>query len=326
MSLSKFLHGLWSFFIGSLRMLLFLGATLLMFMTLVVSLLIISSTRDGMLDLLPRSGIQIKIYAVIISSLALSVLAAFGSFYSHHLSLKTFSALTVINSILIILLISTGSIRQENENYFSKLESYMQSYDWNSDEPLANTRLIAAKDEPLADKHEPTIIWNYLQRTHCCGLEGPKDWDKHRPSEVGAFLYPASCCRTKGPLGQSLPPNQRLCPDDAELFKNGCKLTIVSIEKLFFVFICFLMAYQLLLSILSLCVFVSRELDERRYQQPPHQQQHQLHPRMDSAGGLVYTNQYPNKDPPSPDNIAYPNLNYTQHYQQAYAAPRYGTC
>lgn len=87
------LKGICSFILGSLRMILFLGCLLFVFMQVSWILLLLNSDSHHGLGI-PESFIGLRVYVHSILLLSLSLLGCYGAFYKHHGCVKTVSIIT----------------------------------------------------------------------------------------------------------------------------------------------------------------------------------------------------------------------------------------
>lgn len=226
----RFLRAISAGLIGAFRFLLCLGVVILLVGTIFKGFTFIWFSRDGMVDVLPRTGLQLKIYAIILSTFVLSLFGVHGSFCLHPGSLKMFSIFGLANALAIILILSSGSVRDENRKYYDQLSIYMPLYEWEKEGELI--------------RKEPNMNWDGLQNFQCCGIHSYKDWDSFRPVGIAADLYPSSCCFRPGPPlsptmfpsklsraaglphpptpGPEPPSPNELCKKDEFLYTTGC--------------------------------------------------------------------------------------------------------
>lgn len=303
-----------------MKLILFIGSVLLLIFTLMNSVALFRMSRDGMLDVLPRTSFQLRVYCLNLSTLLLSIIGVYGSLYSHHGSLNVFAILSSLNALVILVLLSTSSMKYENDKYLEQLETYMAEYQWGLDQHHI---------EPNTDV-EPTINWNSLQGFKCCGMRGPQDWDAYRPADINKQLYPRSCCSRRTKHQDKLKNfvsalfetdrERELCHADS-IYTVGCHDKIVFVEKLLVAAACFVIVYQLLLAFLASCV--GNEYEHRERQQRIQQSRLQVNlwsvdrPPIKNANTQTFA--HLNND------FSYPNLQTVDQQQVFYPPPRYGS-
>lgn len=104
-----------------------------------------------------------------------------------------------------------GCYSGATESYKNQMVDYQAAYDWQ--------RVPAESSDPaIAKSRLATITWDDMQKTTCCGLNGPGDWNRFRPTSLPQDLFPGSCC--------NFPRNEfqgvKYCTNTHELFKEGC--------------------------------------------------------------------------------------------------------
>lgn len=85
------LRAIWSFIIGSLRMILFFGCLLSLLIQIAHVYLLIRVTADGGRVEMPDGTVGLDDYGIAFGLLILSLVGCYGAFYRHHQSVKIVS-------------------------------------------------------------------------------------------------------------------------------------------------------------------------------------------------------------------------------------------
>lgn len=350
--LVSLLRGIWSFFVGSLRMILFFGCLFSVLLQIIHIYLLIKVTSDAHPVEMPTGSVGLDDFGLAISLLLLALLGCYGTFYRHHPSVKAvsiqlpfsvslspefqinltqnhphqlqFSVLTAVLVTLMIVVIiytmSPGKIEQANEKFFGRLHNLIKDYTWNPDSNL-----------------EADATWNKVQRLMCCGLKGPDDWKKHRPSGFPDDSYPSSCC---------LIPSRKLTGnlfDDntftyfcerPNVWETGCQEQVQAIQKLSLVFSYLFVVFHLALAMFAWIVG-NCHLDPQRPVYQAHSAAHNrsghLPTEYQRFEGSVYVRQQPSYEqqytqtakPHAPS--LYPNVGDVEKNTYLPPPPSYGT-
>lgn len=305
------LRGIWSCLMGSLRMIMFFMCLLYTIGAAIYVLLLIKQGDVPELNDLPgvAGGPRLSDYLHAFGLFFLGVLGVYGAFYNHKKSIRSFSLLSALNVLLLTLLLlytmGPDQLRKENDKAFEKFRDLMPNYSWDRH-----------------DLNKATRSWDALQKTACCGVEGPQDWAPFRPDKSEyKDAYPASCCFQSDADGA---PHAPVCRKTDYLFVTGCSQRVLQIQALSMVLSWLFVMYQLALSVFSYmvgnCTADPRPerpvagiiyprsqaiYVDRQYQQPPVNRD--------------YVDQ-PHAKPPM-----YPNLHDSSNFNYSAPPPSYGT-
>lgn len=239
MMILKLLAGLWSFILGSLRIVLFLSC-LVMLLGGSLSIVFRVFTYEfisGRPGLLPLPWLVYESFGLVV----LALIGCYASFYRHHPTLKTFSSLNLLYILymvaMILWIMPPSDMVERNSEFREKLKEAMPRYNWRTSGDTSNP----------ANK-----LWDKTQRLMCCGLDGPSDWDIYRPTMTSFNSLPSSCCikLTKG-----------ICDKNNDIiFQTGCMDTMKELQSLDLIVYVFLIGLLMFLSLMS-CTIANFNLD-----------------------------------------------------------------
>lgn len=203
MTIMKILQKIWSFILGSLRIILFLSClifVLVQICSLAIQLFFYKSYQDMPI---PHSPTRELFEDIALLGLALG--GCYGSFYKHHPTLKIFSLFSSIyvfyTFFVVLYIMSPAKIAQQKAEFSDKLTKLQETYIWTTEGKVNN---------PANE------LWDNTQKLMCCGLEGPSDWDQYRPHEMAPDSLPSSCC-IRGIVAD------KICHRRHDvIFENGC--------------------------------------------------------------------------------------------------------
>lgn len=312
------LRGIWSFLMGSLRLILFFLCIIYILSAFITLAMLISVDSSPNAINLPGYEVHARDYMMVFGMIILGLVGAYGAFYRHHPSIRAFSLASALTTLLLVMMLiyveSPQELAQKHKQMFEQLQGDMKLYSWDH--------------EPATKKSEEvTKMWDDVQRIACCGVEGPNDWIDYRPSSSKYnSAYPSSCCLHSSGATKSVCTKQDL------FFTDGCSQRFSQIIAVAIMLKVIGVAFQLALSIISYmvgsCSFESRAEQhmarqamslsvprdqaiyvDRHYQQPSMGQQYGSSPSA------------PKQSLPP----MYPNLHASNDVNYSAPPPSYGT-
>lgn len=171
------LRGLWSFILGSLRIILFFLCIIFLIIQTVIVIVLLSTYEVAT----TAYGSLFIIFILANAALfLLSLLGCYGTFYKHIPTIRMFALLTGTSAILLTVGVSIMCNSGSSQQLESQLKTFMEHYDWNHE-----------SSDPEVKKE--TMFWDVLQSAgQCCGYDGQADWISY--SHVPG-VSPGSCCR-----------------------------------------------------------------------------------------------------------------------------------
>lgn len=233
------LRGVWSFILGSLRLILFTATIIYLIVHLAIAASAIFWAKPLLSDdLQGEAGFFDYVLALMLVGVA--VLGFYGSFYKHITSIRVFAILTSLLGIyfLICAAAKNPESHQELDEVFNKS---MELYNWKA-APNPNYNQEAS----AANKHV-----DGLQFLGCCGYRSYKDWNVYRPSDADPNQLPISCCGSFAPM---ISPKSCSSDDFEPHRRPGCqKLIAMTVEGALYLSV-FYGFYQMFMGLIAFIV------------------------------------------------------------------------